>query len=70
VFITSQNHGYTIVEESLPNNMIVSHRNWNDMTIEGVKYLDDDIFTVQFHPEAAPGPQDTAYLFDEFMNLL
>ncbi len=70
VFITSQNHGYTIIEDSLKENMKVSHRNWNDMTIEGIRYTDDDIFTVQFHPEAAPGPQDTAYLFDEFMNLL
>ncbi len=70
VFITSQNHGYTVVEDSLPSNIVVSHRNWNDMSIEGLKYLDDPIFTVQFHPEAAPGPQDTAYLFDEFMNLL
>ncbi len=70
VFITSQNHGYTIVEDSLTSNMKVSHRNWNDMTIEGIRYLDDDIFTVQFHPEAAPGPQDTAYLFDEFMDII
>ncbi len=70
VFITSQNHGYTVVEDSLPKNIEVSHRNWNDMSIEGLRYMDDDIFTVQFHPEAAPGPQDTAYLFDEFMDLL
>ena len=67
IFITSQNHGYTIVEESLPKNIVVSHRNWNDMTIEGVRYQDHDTFTVQFHPEAAPGPHDTAYLFDEFV---
>jgi carbamoyl-phosphate synthase small subunit len=70
VFITSQNHGYTIIEDSLKDNMKVSHRNWNDMTIEGIRYADDDIFTVQFHPEASPGPQDTAYLFDEFMDML
>ncbi|MCK5130404.1 MAG: carbamoyl phosphate synthase small subunit [Clostridiales bacterium] len=70
VFITSQNHGYTIVEDSLSEDMQVSHRNWNDMTVEGIKYLDYDIFTVQFHPEAAPGPQDTAYLFDEFVSKL
>ncbi|MDD3243383.1 MAG: carbamoyl phosphate synthase small subunit [Eubacteriales bacterium] len=70
VFITSQNHGYTIVEESLPANMRVSHRNWNDMTIEGVVYTDHPTFTVQFHPEASPGPKDTAYLFDKFMSMM
>ncbi len=46
---------------------MVTHRNWNDMTIEGLKYTDHDTFTVQFHPEASPGPQDTAHLFDEFI---
>lgn len=70
VYITSQNHGYTIIEESMPSNMKVSHRNWNDMTIEGVQYLDHPTFTVQFHPEASPGPRDTAYLFDRFMALM
>lgn len=70
VYITSQNHGYTIVEESLPANVRVSHRNWNDKTIEGVVYADHPTFTVQFHPEASPGPQDTAYLFDRFIDLM
>jgi carbamoyl-phosphate synthase small subunit len=70
VYITSQNHGYTIIEESLPKGMAVSHRNWNDMTVEGIKYLEHPTFTVQFHPEASPGPRDTAYLFDRFMNLM
>jgi carbamoyl-phosphate synthase small subunit len=70
VFITSQNHGYTILEDSLTDEMIISHKNWNDMTIEGIKYKNDDIFTVQFHPEAAPGPKDTAYLFDEFVEMM
>ena len=70
IFITSQNHGYTITEESLTADMAVSHRNWNDMTIEGVRYDSHPTFTVQFHPEASPGPRDTAYLFDRFLNLM
>lgn len=70
-YITSQNHGYTIVEDSLDTNrMVVSHRNMNDNTIEGIKYLDAPVFTVQFHPEASPGPKDTAYLFDNFMEMM
>jgi carbamoyl-phosphate synthase small subunit len=68
VYITSQNHGYTIVEGSLPRDARVTHRNWNDGTVEGVRYDDRDMFTVQFHPEASPGPEDTAYLFDEFVS--
>jgi len=70
VYITSQNHGYTIIEDTLPDGMIVSHRNWNDRTIEGIRYTEHDMFTVQFHPEASPGPEDTAYLFDEFIDMM
>lgn len=70
-YITSQNHGYTIIEESLDKSrMEVSHRNMNDNTVEGVRYLDIPVFTVQFHPEASPGPTDTAYLFDRFIEMM
>jgi carbamoyl-phosphate synthase small subunit len=70
-YITSQNHGYTILEESLDRELIeISHRNMNDNTVEGVRYKGVPVFTVQFHPEASPGPKDTAYLFDEFMDMM
>ena len=70
VYITSQNHGYTVNQDSLSTDMEVSHVNWNDETIEGIKYKNIPAFSVQFHPEAAPGPEDTAYLFDEFIRLM
>jgi len=70
-YITSQNHGYAVLAEKLdPKRAVVSHINMNDNTVEGVRYLDMPTFTVQFHPEAAPGPMDTAYLFDEFISLM
>jgi len=70
-YITSQNHGYTVVTESMKkNNMEITHINMNDMTVEGVRYKGMDLFTVQFHPEASPGPRDTAYLFDEFVEMM
>ena len=70
-YITSQNHGYAVLAEKLdPKRAVVSHINMNDQTVEGVRYLDTPTFTVQFHPEASPGPMDTAYLFDEFIALM
>lgn len=71
VYITSQNHGYYVVEESINKNIAeVSHINLNDGTVEGIRYKNKNIFTVQFHPEACPGPEDTEYLFDEFIDLV
>ncbi len=70
VVITSQNHGYHIVEESLPAHLVITHRNLNDQTVEGIKHRDLPIFSVQYHPEASPGPGDSVYLFEEFYNLV
>ena len=68
VYITSQNHGYVVKAESVdPEIATVSHINVNDGTVEGLKYKNGRIFTVQFHPEASPGPRDTGYLFDRFI---
>ena len=67
-YITSQNHGYAVLADSIDNKIgEVSHINLNDNTVEGVKYFNSPVFTVQFHPEASPGPQDSGYLFDEFL---
>ena len=66
-FITSQNHGYVVDGDSVdPAVAQVSHVNVNDGTVEGLKYRRKNCFTVQFHPEASPGPEDTEYLFDRF----
>lgn len=70
-FVTSQNHGYAVVSETVdPSVGYVSHVNANDKSCEGIKYLHHPAFTVQFHPEACGGPQDTSYLFDEFIALM
>lgn len=70
-FMTSQNHGYAVEAASVdPAIADVSFRNLNDGTVEGISYRNQTVRTVQFHPEASPGPQDTAYLFDEFMEMM
>lgn len=70
-FITSQNHGYAVVESSVNTQIAkISHVNANDKTIEGLRYNDIKCFTVQFHPEACGGPNDTEYLFDEFIEMM
>ena len=68
VFITSQNHGYMVLADSVdPAVAQVSHVNVNDGTCEGLRYKRPNCFTTQFHPEASPGPKDTEYLFDRFI---
>ncbi|MFA6098260.1 MAG: glutamine-hydrolyzing carbamoyl-phosphate synthase small subunit [Patescibacteria group bacterium] len=69
-FITSQNHGFAVRESTLPSSARPWFRNGNDGTNEGFKHSTQPIWGVQFHPEASPGPRDTAFLFDEFINLL
>ncbi len=70
-FITSQNHGYVVENDSIdPAVGTVSHINVNDNTCEGVSYKNARAFTVQFHPEACSGPNDTSYLFDRFIDLM
>jgi len=68
VEITSQNHGFVVVEENLPKNIKISHKSLFDNTIEGIKLKNKPIFSVQYHPESNPGPQDSVYLFQEFIN--
>jgi carbamoyl-phosphate synthase small subunit len=71
VYISSQNHGYAVDEKSLAGkNVEVTHRAVNDGTVEGMRHTKLPVFSVQYHPEAAPGPDDNTYLFDQFMRLL
>ncbi len=69
VTITSQNHGFAVREDSLnPDEVVISHKNVNDGTVEGLKHRKLPLFSVQYHPEAAPGPWDSEELFDEFVS--
>ena len=71
VYISSQNHGYVVNTDTLdPAVAVPAFTNVNDGTNEGLAYTGKNIFTVQFHPEACPGPQDSGYLFDRFMNMM
>ena len=68
VEITSQNHGFEIVRESLPKDIEVTHKSLFDNCIEGIRLKNKPVFSVQYHPESNPGPQDSIYLFQEFIN--
>ena len=70
VAITAQNHGFAVDPDSLPSNVEVSHVNLNDATVEGMRHKELPIFSVQYHPEAAPGPHDASYFFEQFADLI
>ncbi len=71
VEITSQNHGFAIDAKSIPNNVAeITHYNLNDKTVAGLKVINKPIFSVQYHPEAGPGPHDSDYLFNKFVSLM
>ena len=70
IYITSQNHGYAVLADTLPDQAEVSFVNMNDKTCEGVRYRNMPAFSVQFHPEACAGPLDTEMLFDRFLTMM
>ena len=71
VLITTQNHGFAVREDSITDETArVTHRNLNDGTVEGLRFVTFPGLSVQYHPESSPGPHDSAYLFDEFLDLV
>jgi carbamoyl-phosphate synthase small subunit len=70
VEITAQNHGFAVEEPTLPDSLVITHRNLNDQTIAGLRHKQFPAFSVQYHPEASSGPHDSSYLFDRFRQLV
>jgi len=70
VYVTAQNHGYAVSREGLSDDVMVTHRDLSDDTVEGLRHKTLPIMTIQYHSEASPGPQDAEYLFDRFMGLM
>ena len=70
VEITSQNHGFVVEEKSIPKSLMVTHKSLFDGTIAGIRHKNKKIFSVQYHPEASPGPHDSHYLFRDFISLI
>ena len=70
VEITSQNHGFEVIEESLPAGVVQSHVSLFDGSNEGIKVEGKPVFSVQYHPEASPGPEDSYYLFERFVETI
>ena len=67
-YITSQNHGYAIRPRSLPKDFDIWFKNLNDNSVEGIIHKKKPFYSVQFHPEATPGPEDTGWIFDKFVD--
>ena len=70
VVITSQNHGFTIDNDNLPNHIVVTHRSLFDNSIQGIRHKEKPIFSFQGHPEASPGPHDLKNIFNQFIELM
>lgn len=70
VYITAQNHGYAVESDGLPAELAVSHINLNDGTVEGLRHMKLPVMTIQYHSEASPGPHDSEYLFDRFVDMV